>query len=205
MQKLNLICVQKKDEKRFTRQSISYVLLTKDYTVATNTYALIAHKTKALFSDYFVENLKDEDRFLIYRDQWKKLCKNGLNYVFDREKMVIRTIKNGDVVDMIPLETEEKIGKFPNWQRVLPDDSVFKEEVSGVGFRPSLLYNLEQAIYPESKDDYPLFLSFMGKSENGWVENNPIRVESSEKIYPNNNFKAIIMPYRNTNLKENDH
>ena len=195
MQKLHLACKQKKDETVYTPWQ-SYVLLTKECAVATDARILVEHKTDAIFDSYFLDYLNDDDRFLIHRDQWKKMCKNGVVYRLDRDKMIIEVIKKGEVIDIVRMETEnESEGlKFPDWEKVIPADSDYDVSVQGVGLRPDLLHRLVQAIYPDSKE-YPVFLSFARKDNDGWASDRPIRVKSDNSIYSNDNFIAVIMPY----------
>lgn len=199
MQRLDLLCATKKS---IASEVLRYVLLTKEWTVATDGHAIVAHNTKRLFyhlNNSFDDFLDENDRFLIPADQWKKICQSKVKSCYlDKQQKSIVT-KNGydETLDIIPLKTEEDVDKYPKWENVFPQTVCKKGEGAYMlGIDPLLLHNLQQAIYPDYKKStpFPLYLQFTNINIDGLTESALI-VKSREAIYENKYFKALIMPF----------
>lgn len=198
MQKLHLLCANDNDT---ANTWLHYVLLTKDYVVATNSHALVAHKTDKIFDKVFSEKISGEEKFYIHKNQWKKLCKKKIvRYTFNKDNMTITGYSDkNEALEVIPVVKDDE-AIYPNWQGILPPEGSKFVDINYLGINPEWLYNLQQAIYPEiGKDDYcPLFLKFYKCDENK-MANGIMVVESEDDYYENENFKAVIMPMRKIN------
>ena len=120
-----------------------------------NAYATDAHIAIAAPLS-FVSNFTDEEKELlegklIHATQFAQLLKMRETYVKETENGVqfeCKTKAGGTVI--IPILTEEQIGKFPNVESVIAEaDKNAKElctQFSRVGFKPSLLADLVAAM-----------------------------------------------------------
>ena len=195
MQKLHLLT----SKERIVERPIDYILLTREWTVATDSHAIVAHKTDKIFDTFnkaFTEELSNDDRYLIAPDQWKKLCLSKVyRCEFDKNNNAIITKDNRfNILDIVQLKKESDIGKYPDWEHVFPSET--GSSISALGLSPQSLHNLQQAIYPKAskKDICPLFLFFSHATAEGTTES-AIIVKSYNEVYSNDNFKAIMMPY----------
>lgn len=125
------------------------------YFKAGNVYATDAHIAIAAPLS-FVSNFDDEEKRLleaklIHATQFAQLLKMRETYVKETENGVQFECKTqaGETV-IIPLLTEEKIGKYPNVESVIAEAEKNAKELGTqlprVGFKPSLLADLVAAM-----------------------------------------------------------
>ena len=132
------------------RPVYGYIYFKEGNVYATNAYIAIAAPLS------FVSNFDDDEKYLlnggmIHATQFAQLLKMRETYVKETENGVqfeCKTKAGGTVI--IPILTEEQIGKFPNVESVIAEaDKNAKElctQFSRVGFKPSLLADLMAAM-----------------------------------------------------------
>ena len=137
--KLDLIC--NKDE---LRPAMCHVKVTKEIMVATDAHVIGVIPTHKLFSNTFIEDIPDEG-MLIHSDDWKKF-NNCANIVW-KSKDIIRVIYKASKRDaLIQVENEENIGKYPNWEAIMPKKEDRVAELNKIGVNMKLAFNLQNAL-----------------------------------------------------------
>jgi hypothetical protein len=139
---LDLICG--KDD---LRPIMQYVLVTPEVMVATNSHVLGVIPTWELFDEDFIAGLPTEG-VLIHREDFKKL-KSYDSFAWKGEPGgVIRCIsaKKRDALIEACRQNEGDLGKYPNWQAVIPDESSCGVPLGKFGFNAELAFQLQKAL-----------------------------------------------------------
>ncbi len=151
------------------RPILNYVLLTKENVVATDAHIIIEYKTTELFEERFISDMPE--RCLIHKENWKILTQRHRHlFIKDSKIEIIFNSRNL----FIPIETEGKNGKYPDYNTVFKLKS---KEVKQIGLTPSFLNKLSMVMGVRKLDLY-----FNGETD-------AIIIKSS-----NENIKALIMP-----------
>lgn len=190
MQQLHLICGSNDLKQPITQ----YVFLTKEEVIATDTFCAVVHKTKDLFSEEFVDNIKEGNKFLIHKDIWEEISKPNIVSIELKENQITTTDKKNLLKSFI-IEKEDKIGKYPNVKAVIPDENNIDNLCNIVGIAPTILHKLQLAIYPTkpSKNSiFALYMYFSGEDEG--KASGAIKVKADKSVY-DKDFKAVIMPH----------
>lgn len=177
--KLHKVCAD--DE---LRPVYGYLYFKDGNVYATNAHIAIAAPLS------FVSNFDDEEKYflngkMIHATLFAQLLKMRETYVKETENGVqfeCKTNAGGTVI--IPLLTEEQIGKFPNVESVIAEAEKNAKELAGsllsfVGFRPSLLAALVAAMNADIIEFY------FGKPKGAIV----VRDQDDT-----NRIRAILMP-----------
>lgn len=161
------------------RPPLQYIKVTKDKCVATDAHVIGVIPTSEIFDNEFIEKVP-ENGFLVHPDDWKKLKTNtGIEWKND-DVIRISYKKKRDV--LIEIESEEKIGKFPNWEAIMPSEYQEPKELNNIGINMSLAHSLQKALGLE----FGLKLKFYGENKGVLVKN----VYDSSKAY------GLIMPVK---------
>lgn len=160
MYKLDLIC--SKDELRL---NINYVLVTKEKCVATDANVLGVVPTPLMFDEDFIDAIP-ENGVMIHREDWKKMSTAefvswdkdaiGKTIVLIHKKKRDEYIK---VEDWTPTKEHPNPLKWPDWERVIPDEKM-EAETSVIGVNTQLLATLSKALGFEASK-----LRFNGQSK----------------------------------------
>lgn len=160
------------------RPVMNYVFITKEHAVASNTHILVCHDSTELFNKDFIEKLPDHP-ILIHREDFSKIGGKECHVEIHSDNVIkVHYKKNRPV--LIEYEKEDKIGKFPNYKAVIPEE--FDAEINGIGLNPEFLITLRDSI-TSTKNTVQLY--FKG-------EEYAINVKIRDCEF--NNYKAIIMP-----------
>lgn len=151
--KLDLICT--KDE---LRPAMCHVKVTKDVMVATDAHVMGVVPTKLMFSEEFINNIP-EGGMLIHSEDWKKFS-NCVNILWKSDDVICIIYKGSKRDVLIKVENEDEIGKYPNWEAVIPTQEMRVCELNRVGVNMKLALNLQNALGLES-----LSLQFSGQSK----------------------------------------
>lgn len=176
--KLHKVCGSNK-----LRPVQGYLYFKDGNVYATDAYIAIAAPLS------FVSNFDDDEKYLlngrmIHASQFAQLLKMRETYVKETENDVQFECKTqaGETV-IIPLLTEEQIGKFPNVESVLAEAEKNAKELGTqlprVGFKPSLLADLAAAM------DAQIFAFYFGNPKGAIVVRD--QVQGTE-------IRAILMP-----------
>ncbi|MBS3739659.1 MAG: hypothetical protein KGY51_11810 [Psychroflexus sp.] len=171
---MDLHLITSKDD---LRPPLKYIKVTKENCVATNAHVIGVIPTTDIFSDEFIEKVPEEG-FILHPEDWKKL-KNNTDIVWKSNDVIkISYSKKRDA--LIEIESESNIGKFPNWEAILPSEYAETQPLPSIGINMKLAYDLQKAI----GSDKGLKLDFYGVAKGVVVK--PIR--STSKAY------GLIMP-----------
>lgn len=103
------------------RPVMSYVFVTRDKVVATDANVMGWQDTTDVFNNYEFERHIPEEGMLIHSEDWKKLHKaDGLQW--KTEGKVIKILHKKKRDELIEVEMQSDVGKFPNWEAVVPTD-----------------------------------------------------------------------------------
>lgn len=161
------------------RESMEYILVTKDEVAATNGTILVVHKTSDIFDSDFVFNMPE--RILIHKNQWKLLCDNALTISIDEYCIAVQY--EGYKVSY-PISTEERLGiKYPKYNSVFPKKEDV-ESIDSIGINPVILYQLSQAMLTAASSSNGLKFEFYGKARGILIT----------PVDYSNNAKALLMP-----------
>ena len=161
------------------RPVYGYLYFKDGNVYATNAYMAIAAPLS------LVSNFDDEEKAilegkLIHATQFAQLLKMRETYVKETENGVQFECKTQvDETVIIPLLTEEQIGKYPNVEGVLTETKP-TAPLSFVGFKPSLLADLVAAMNADIIEFY------FSKQKSAIV------VRDQDET---NEIRAILMPY----------
>lgn len=173
MMKLDLIT--SKDE---LRPTMCHILVNKSECVATNAHVIGVVPTSEIFNSQFISEL-GESTILIFSTDWKKLHNATAITWKDREKNIIEVFYKKGRPALFEAETEENVGKYPNWHNVIPEQS---GETANMCFNPSLLIDLSKAL-----DFTNVKLTYSGAANRAFRVDG-LKKEDDSKAY------GIIMP-----------
>ena len=172
MKKLHLLCA--KDD---LRPTLNHVKVTREVCVATDAHILAAVPTELMFDNDFISQIPEQG-VLIHHEDWRKMCA-GIGVAWKSEDVLRVIMKSGKRDVLIEVESESEVGKYPNWEDVVPRENM-REDVGSIGINAKFAATLQDAL------DWPsLKLSFNGVSRAMTVSN---ARDDSEGI------TAIIMP-----------
>ena len=176
--KLHKVC-----REDYLRPICGYLYFKDGNVYATNAYMAIAAPIS------FVSNFDDDEKQLlegklIHATKFALLLKMRETHVKETENGVRFECKtNADKTVIIPLLTEEQIGKYPNVESVIAEAEKNAKELGTqlprVGFKPSLLADLVAAI------DADIIEFYFGKPKGAIV------VRDQDET---NEIRAILMP-----------
>ena len=146
--KLHKVCAD--DE---LRPALGYLCFRNGNVYATDAHMAIAAPL-SFVSTFSEEDQKLLEGKLIHWTQFAQLLKMRETYVKETADGVQFECKTGaGETVIIPLSTEETLGKFPNVEVVIEDARTNakenKQPISHVGFKPSLLPDLVAAMHAE--------------------------------------------------------
>lgn len=142
--KLDLACT--KDD---TRPAMNHIFVTPKVCVATDANVLVVVPTHMIFNYDFAKNVPDEG-ILIHREDWKKLLSYDVVYWKNEIKgNIIEAVSSKKRKLIIEAETQEKVGKFPNWEAVIPSEEMTKN-ISTIGLNFEKALTVQKALNFES-------------------------------------------------------
>lgn len=150
MKKLHLLC-----SKDNMRPSMNHVKVTKEYCIATDAHILAAVPTELMFDPEFIDKIPEQG-ILIHHEDWKKMT-TGINVVWKSEDVIRVLVKNKRDI-LIEVESEDEMGKYPDWRAVCPSEDM-REELPAIGINAKIAATLQDALGYTS-----LALSFSGAS-----------------------------------------
>ena len=147
--KLDLACG--KDDLRPVMQ---YVLVTKEKCVATDAHIMAIIPTNKFFKDEFIASIPEEG-MLIHREDWKKMLPYTVA-VWKTEGEVIKCLDSKKRPLLIEVESQEEVGKYPNWEAVIPTKDMREgAEVDSIGLNLEIAATLQKALgLPSCKLDF---------------------------------------------------
>lgn len=129
------------------RPVLQHIFVTKEKFVATNAHIMVWHDTEKFFNEDFIKEIPD-DGILIHHEDWKKM-KICLHFEWHKGLVKINYTKKRPVI--IEVTNEDKVGKYPNWETVIPklEEPV---QLSEIAVKPEYLVTIQKAInYGDSK------------------------------------------------------
>jgi hypothetical protein len=140
------------------RPALSYVLITRENMVATNSNVLGVIPTKELFKEDFIKGLPEKG-VLLHAEDFEKIIGYAVVIWKDAETIRLRDPKKRDLlIEVIPNAPEAEKGlKFPDWEKVVPDEMICDVPLAEFGFNAELAALLQKALgFPD------MVLSFSG-------------------------------------------
>lgn len=128
------------------RPIFNYVKVDAKECVCTDAHVLAVIPTENIFSKDFIKTL-GERTILIHSIDWKQLKPKQLIY-WESENMIgIEPLNNKRPI-FIKVETQENVGKYPNWEAVVPslNDSYKISPINAIGVNTELLAKLQKAL-----------------------------------------------------------
>lgn len=139
--KLHLACG--KDE---LRPVMGYIKVTKSVCVATNAHILAVIPTEDIFNQDFISGIP-EDGVLLHSEDYKKMLMFEIA-TWKKEGEVIKMIDSKKRPQLFEVETEGEVGKYPNWQSIIPYNPNI--ELNYIGLNMNLAKDLQDALGLES-------------------------------------------------------
>lgn len=164
-------------DKQF-RKHLQYIQIKGGFIYATNCHIL----AKIPVQDIFGNEFSKEDEFYIHSEDWKK---QGFYKLTDFKKngnLLEGYDKKWNLQGIIKMKTKAEfdlIGTFPNCDSVIYSQDQPLEAVSQIGFNPSLLMDLAEAI---GEDMGRLVFNFYGS-----LKTIQVKPKNSQKI-------GVLMP-----------
>lgn len=140
--RLDLLCST--DE---LRPTMNHVKMTAKECVATNAHTLGVIPTSNIFDADFIKGLGDST-FLIHSTDWKQIKPNQLIY-WENETMIgILPLSVNKRPIFIKVETEKTVGKYPDWEKVVPMNvKGYKvTAIEQIGLNAGYLFDLQKAL-----------------------------------------------------------
>ena len=136
--RLDLICA--KDE---LRQAMSHIFINKEVMVATNAHVLCVIPTKNLFDPDFISGIPEKGMY-VHPFDFKSIV-SATTCIWKGEGVVKLCTKNKrDTI--IETFTIESIGRYPNWEMVVPEKDTRKAELNKIGINFILASDLQKAL-----------------------------------------------------------
>ncbi len=171
------------------RSALTHILITKEEIVATDAHILVIHKTKEFFDEESIKNMPE--RFLIHREQWKRICIKHIAIKFENNE--IQVIYDG-YINSFKIKFENNydqkkqmgyyLGKFPAYKNVLLPDSDIKA-VENIGIDPDLITKLKSAMFFPYEEVKIMKFTFYGPDRHIIV---------TPTSHCESKVKALIMP-----------
>jgi len=170
---MQLHLITSKDE---LRPPMNHILFTKEVMVATDGAKLGVIPTKHLLSEELIEEIPNEG-VLVHPDDYK-LMLAAENIVGESDNVWRLIYKKGNKRDqLIELRQQSDVGKYPNWEAVVPNYDTPTEAKEKIALNAEYLALLQKALGSDS-----LKLTFH-------EGNKPIKVEAKDT-----GRYGIIMP-----------
>ena len=132
------------------RPILKYIKVTKEKCIATNAHVLGIVPTNEVFEEEFIEEIPD-DGFLIHSEEWKKLKGNLIvewKTPITNQNGVIKVIFKKKRPILFETASEKIIGKYINWQAVIPQGEL--QMINKVGINCRLAYDLQKSLGADS-------------------------------------------------------
>jgi len=128
------------------RESINYVLVTKEETVATDRHILVVHKTEELFSKEFADSLP-EDGILLDKEALKSISKiSFMDISYDNKNKLVGLVHGTPKTDLVTLYFPVKLNKakltFPEYACLFDGKDKWDGDEVEIGINPQLLNRL---------------------------------------------------------------
>jgi hypothetical protein len=185
--KLELCCITDK-----TRPAMGYVKITKETMVATNAHILGVLPTELLFDEEQIEQIPEEG-FLLLASDFKKL-REAHRRAFSTSLDTIHLWNKKEALSIIPTATEANVGKYPNWQGVIPPPEMRTASLPQISLNAALLANLQLALTSHMGKPQ-LTLAFSGPSKAIYCEP---AYDLDEESCANRHFGIIMPVYKNS-------
>lgn len=136
---LDILCV--KDD---LRPIMEYVLVGKEVCVATDAHVLGVVPTNSIFDEEFISGIP-ETPILIHREDWKKMMQYDVaTWKVEGEVVKCLSSKKRDL--LFEVDTQENVGKYPNWEGVIPKLEDRNVELIHIGINLELATKLQKAM-----------------------------------------------------------
>lgn len=159
------------------RPIFSYVSV-GEKIVATNATALAWCNADEFF-DYDILHGMPE-KALIHMEDWKKIC-SAEAIKWKTEGKVMKLIHKNKRDELIEIETEAEVSRYPNWEAVVPEK--FDGDINQIGVSPEHLMAIQK-----------VFKVMGGKSVRMRFASSVKAIECTPVINGNTSLKAILMP-----------
>jgi len=124
---------------------MSYVYVTKEFIVATDAHVMGWAKTDDVFETDIIGGIANEG-MLIHSEDWKKMTR-AENIIWKKEGEVLKLIHRKKRDELIEVEYESEVAKFPNWRAVVPENESGME-ISSISINPTLLMKIGKFFKP---------------------------------------------------------
>lgn len=150
-----------------------YVWLNKKVIFASDAHIFVEHKTEQIFNPEFAYQLPDF-RIGVHWMHAREMMRVGARlHIFREDQKLIEYIYKG-VKNIIPIETEESVGTFPDYEAIFPEGKL--SPVKEIAFNPFLLMRLYKAFdmpYGGFKMEFrdankPIVIKVNGSSMHGY-------------------------------------
>lgn len=173
--KLNEACLNNEP-----RPVMEYVLITKNHTVATNQHLLVFYNTEELFLGVCSIDAIPDKGILIHSSEWKKLTKPFQFLLLDMENKQFTIVRKNSKVETAKFLLNGGKHTFPQWQRVIPEESKYNTSCNQFGINVTNFYKASEAMGTDR-----LLIKI-------WDEKQPVLIIPSEDhVYK---CRAILMP-----------
>lgn len=134
----------------FLREGLTYALVTKEETVATDATILVAHKTEELFGKAFAEQLP-EDGILLCKETLKSISKASFfDISYDKATGLVKVVHSTKTTDAqayyFPVKLNKADFNFPQYASLFDTKHKWDEPEVRIGINPKLFTKLTNAM-----------------------------------------------------------
>jgi hypothetical protein len=131
------------------KEELTFALVKKDFTYATDSHVLIKHLTSKLFDEEFIKSLPNQGIGLNH-NILKAICnKNIYNVAFESQDIIFLVSKDARLYPEMQFILPDIISiRFPDYNKVLFDEEN-AQPLKRITINPGLLYKAVMAIDPE--------------------------------------------------------
>lgn len=130
------------------RPAMNYVYITKEKVVATDAHVMGWADTPEVFDEEIIQAIPEEG-ILIHAEDWKKMLKADV-LVWKEDGKVLKLIHSKKRDELIEIEYQSEVGKYPNWSAVVPnmDSPMDTVELSAIALDPEKLMQVHKFFKP---------------------------------------------------------
>ena len=131
------------------RPAMSYALVTREKTAASDAHILVVHSTKELFGPEFVKSIPEEG-FMFTREllvDLAKLSAQQIEYLEETKQIKVTHFPKGKEPANRYFDIKKQnmfTGKYPDFEKVLPKDKL--KPLESICFNPAILVRLTKAM-----------------------------------------------------------
>lgn len=159
------------------RPAMSHIEITKSHTAASDGRILVAHNTKDIFSNEFIEVMPE--KFYLHKNIWRDLAKPHISVYYDLEKQMVVQVLDGYKMYYCPIIDFQ--WKYPKWESVIPKIED-KKAIDTIGLSLDVTDNFKKAFFMPNELKQAVF-TFFG-ANNGVLVNHKNDYEGFGIIMP---------------------